>query len=93
MKIIILAAGLCLAASTAFADCKVSKAQYEALKDEMTYQQAVSILGCEGEELSSSAIGGIKTIMMMWHGASLGANMNAMFQDNALIMKAQFGLK
>jgi hypothetical protein len=31
--------------------------------------------------------------MFMWDGTSLGANMNAMFQDDKLVQKAQFGLK
>jgi len=74
-------------------DCTVTKAQYDALQHGMSYSQAVGILGCEGEELSSSDIAGTKTIMLMWKGDSFGANMTAMFQDDRMIQKAQFGLR
>jgi hypothetical protein len=73
--------------------CKVTKAGYEALETGMSYADAVNALGCEGEELSSSEIGGIKTVMLMWNGEGIAANMNAMFQDDRLVSKAHFGLK
>lgn len=74
-------------------DCTVTKAKYDAVKNGMTYSQVASILGCDGEELSSSEMAGFKTIMYMWDGNSLGGNMNAMFQNGKLVQKAQFGLK
>ena len=80
--------------SVTLADCKVTKKQYDKLQSGMSYSQAVAILGCDGEELSSSDMGGFKTIMYMWTGSSWsGANMNAMFQNDQLISKAQMGLK
>lgn len=86
--------GLLTITSSSFAtDCKVTKAKYDAVKSGMTYSQVASILGCNGEELSSSDMAGFKTIMYMWDGNSLGGNMNAMFQNGQLIQKAQFGLK
>lgn len=84
---------LAVLSSPAFAsDCTVTKAQYDALETGMRYRQAVDILGCEGEEMSSSEMGSFKTIMIVWEGSSLGGNMNAMFQNDRLIQKAQFGL-
>lgn len=74
-------------------DCKVTKAQYTALKTGDSYAEAVKVLGCEGEELSSNEIGGYKNVMYMWSGNGFGANMNAMFQNDGLVSKAQFGLK
>ncbi|WP_210215625.1 DUF3862 domain-containing protein [Mongoliimonas terrestris] len=75
------------------ATCEVSKAQYDQLKNGMTLAEAVRVLGCEGEEMSSSEIAGISTVMFMWWGASFGGNMNAMFQNGKMVTKAQFGLK
>ncbi len=84
-----------LLATSAFAEteCRVSKAQYDALSSGISYAQAVSVLGCHGEELSSSEMAGYKTVMFMWSGNGFGGNMNAMFQNGELINKAQFGLK
>ncbi|MCE7937638.1 MAG: hypothetical protein DYG90_03375 [Chloroflexi bacterium CFX6] len=60
----------------------------------MTYEEVVAILGEEGTVLSETDIAGIKTVMYQWFGTgSLGANMNAMFQNGAMIQKSQFGLK
>ena len=71
----------------------VSLANFNRLQTGMTYQEVVSILGSRGELISSSELAGTKTEMYQWEGTSLGANMNAMFQDGKLISKAQFGLK
>lgn len=84
---------MALMQSASAGECTVSKAQYDQLQHGMSYSEAVSVLGCDGEEISSSDIGGIKTIMLMWEGDSLGANMNAMFQDDRMVQKAQFGLR
>lgn len=70
----------------------ISMEQFNRIQEGMTYQEAVSILGSSGEVISSSDISGYKTVMYMWKGNSLGANMNAMFQNDKLISKAQFGL-
>lgn len=60
----------------------------------MSYAQVVAILGEPGTELSRSFIANITTVMYQWMGqGSLGANMNAMFQDDKLISKAQLGLR
>lgn len=71
--------------------CQIRMNQYETLREGISYSTAVSILGCRGVELSSSNIGGIRTIMYMWSGRGIG-NMNAMFQDDKLVVKSQFGL-
>jgi hypothetical protein len=71
----------------------VTMAKYQQLRTGMTYDEAVAVLGGPGEEMSSNEIAGIRTAMYMWRGESMGANMNAMFQNGRLIQKAQFGLK
>lgn len=86
---------LLLGPDVALADttCRATKAHYDALKSGMSYNQAVAVIGCEGEEMSRSEMSGFVTFMVMWNGTSMGGNMNAMFQNDALINKAQFGLK
>jgi hypothetical protein len=81
--------------STSLADtsCEATKGAYDSLQAGMSYSQAVGLIGCEGEEMSSTEMAGFKTVMLMWTGNSFGGNMNAMFQNNRLVSKAQFGLK
>lgn len=69
----------------------VTAANYEDLKTGMTYEDAQKIIGSPGEELSSSELSGQKTVMIAWKNWD-GSNMNAMFQNNRLVTKAQFGL-
>jgi hypothetical protein len=69
----------------------VTRAEYDGLKEGISYSEAVSIIGVSGEELSRSDLAGISTVMYSWTNAN-GSNMNAMFQNGKLITKAQFGL-
>ena len=72
----------------------VSLAQFQQLRDGMTYGEAVGVLGSPGTEQSRSNIADIVTVMYSWPGSgTLGANMNAMFQNDKLVTKAQFGLR
>jgi hypothetical protein len=89
------AAALLFVAGPAAADtaCKATKAAYDALKTGMSIAAAEAVIGCAGEEISSSEMAGYKTVMLMWSGNSFGGNMNAMFQNDEMITKAQFGLK
>lgn len=70
----------------------VTMAGYNRLKPGMSYAAASAILGGDGTELSSNDIGGTHTVMYQWKGGFM-ANMNAMFQGDKLITKAQFGLR
>lgn len=65
---------------------------YNRVKNGMTYDQVVAIVGKPSQELSRNEMAGTETVMYSWEG-SLGANMNAMFQNNKLVQKAQFGLR
>jgi hypothetical protein len=72
----------------------VTMVNYQRLQTGMTYEEVVAILGSPGQELSSNEIAGIRTVMYMWSGGSFtGANMNAMFQNDGMVQKAQFGLR
>jgi hypothetical protein len=73
--------------------CTVSLAQYQKLATGMSYAAARQALGCEGTEMSRSDAAGYATVMYTWNGSTLGGNMNAMFQNDRLINKSQFGLR
>lgn len=73
---------------------KISKEEFEALETGITYEEAVAIIGGEGELSSQVDVAGYDTKMYTWKGeGSMGANANATFQNNSLTSKAQFGLK
>ena len=71
----------------------VTMEKFNLIKEGMTYSEVVEILGSEGEVSSSSDMAGYKTVLYTWKGASALSNMNAMFQNDKMISKAQFGLK
>jgi hypothetical protein len=81
-------------ASAQQTSCAASLADFNRLNTGMRYSEIVVIIGCQGSLLSSSDVGGLKTVMYAWSGVgSLGANMNVMLQNDRLIMKSQFGLR
>ncbi len=66
-------------------------AKYQQLETGMSYEQAVSVLGFEGVEMSRSEGYGISLVTYQW---SLSMkNITAMFQNNKLTAKGQFGLE
>ena len=69
----------------------ITLANYHRIQEGMTYDEAVRIQDRHGEELSRSSIADYTTVMSSWKNRN-GSNMNAMFQNNRLISKAQFGL-
>ena len=73
--------------------------EYQQIQNGMSYRGVVQIIGNEGEELSRNTIDGVpgvmesvETIMYQWVNNN-GSNMNAIFQNDKLMQKAQFGLK
>lgn len=66
--------------------------KFKVVKSGMSLTQVQKILGSEGTEQSSVDIAGTHTVMQMWANDD-GANMNATFQNDKLMSKAQFGLK
>lgn len=97
MRNMVLAVAVLGGISPAFAQqttCSATMSAFSELREGMSYAQAVSIIGCSGSLMSSSEMSGFKTEMFMWSGSgTLGANMNAMFQNNQLVIKSQFGLQ
>ena len=78
---------------------KVTAAEYQRIENGMSYQEVVAIIGSPGEEMSQNKIDGvpgvmdaITTIMYQWTNSN-GSSMNAIFQNDSLMQKAQFGLK
>jgi hypothetical protein len=69
----------------------VTMADYRVIKKGMSYKTVRGIIGADGVEISRSELAGTTTIMYSWKNPN-GSNMNAMFQDGALVTKAQFGL-
>lgn len=75
---------------------KITKEDFDKIKDGMTYEEVVKIIGSEGEVMSESGSEGdpSHTIMYSWEGeGDIGANANMTFQGGELVNKAQFGLK
>lgn len=70
----------------------VTLAEYEQIREGMTYEQVKTIIGTPGQELSRSDLAGYTTVMYSWSNTN-GSNMNAMFQNGRLVNKAQFGLR
>lgn len=70
----------------------VTKAKYDAIATGMSYREACDALGESGEELSRNDLAGTTTVMYGWKNPD-GSNMNAMFQNDKLVQKAQFGLR
>ncbi|MDR9792745.1 DUF3862 domain-containing protein [Aeribacillus pallidus] len=74
----------------------ISKAEFDAIKNGMTYEEVVKIIGSEGEVMSETGEAGtdLHTIIYSWDGeGEIGANANFTFQGGKLQNKAQFGLK
>jgi hypothetical protein len=78
----------------AVAKCVVDREKFSNMKAGMSIFQIERDVGCSGTLASSSTFGDIHTVMITWPGSgSFGANMNATFQNDLLVRKAQFGLK
>lgn len=71
----------------------VTLAKFSQLQPGMSYEAAEKVMGFPGTEQSSSEVAGVRTVMYAWANSHGMANMNAMFQNDKLITKAQFGLK
>ena len=70
----------------------ITLANYHRIQEGMSYNQVARILDLHGEELSRSSIADHTTVMYARKNRN-GSNMNAMFQNDKLVSKAQFGLE
>ncbi len=69
----------------------VTMENYKKVKNGMSYEEVVEILG-EGEEISSTNVAGYSTSSYMWKPGTF-SNVTLTFQNNKLISKFQMGLK
>jgi cytochrome c biogenesis factor len=70
----------------------VTLAEYEQVREGMSYQEVSGIIGAAGQELSRSELAGYVDVVYSWSNEN-GSNMNAMFQNGKLVNKAQYGLR
>lgn len=76
---------------------KMTKEKFDQIKNGMTYDEVVAIVGSEGNLISE--VGGegdqYYTVTYEWEGASFASNSNVTFQGNPVVVesKAQFGLE
>lgn len=78
---------------------KITMAKYNQVQDGMGYSNVCSIMGENGQEMSSSSMPGvpgmipsITTKAYGWQNPE-GSNTIIMFQNDKMVMKSQFGLK
>lgn len=66
--------------------------KYNQIKNGMTYDEVVQILGSKGEEVSSSEIGKYKNATYKWSGENYSFIIGT-FQNDKLLFKTQANLK
>ncbi len=79
--------------AAARAECTATMSKFLNLQTNMSYSHAASILGCRGEEVNRAETGGISLVVYQWKGNGILSSMNATFQNDRLVAKAQLGLK
>lgn len=72
-------------------DGRIDADKFAAIKQGMSYEEVVGIIGSEGELVSSSTIAGIENTSYTWEADGWGIA-TIMFQDGAVINKSQVGV-
>lgn len=72
---------------------KITMEEFTALKNGMTYQQVVNIIGGEGTLTSEISIGWEKVTTYSWNGNHLGSSASISFSNGILNTKMQYGLE
>lgn len=68
--------------------------EYNQIQAGMTYEEVREIVGSAGTVSAETSMAGIHTFMVTWYGnPSTGSNASITFQNDAVISKAQFGLR
>ena len=70
----------------------VTLAQYERLKDGMSYEDVVKILG-PGEEISRTEILGVSVTQYAWRGGPAQSGISATFVGRTLLSRVELGLR
>lgn len=72
----------------------ITAKEFSKIKEGMTYDEVVKIIGSKGELTSSSSLGDFKIEIYTWYGNGFsGSNANVTFQNDKVTAKAQVGLK
>ncbi|MDF2873179.1 MAG: hypothetical protein K0R05_4754 [Anaerocolumna sp.] len=67
--------------------------EYTSIKNGMTYEEVVKLIGSEGTSMSESSAGNISIKIISWYGNGLdGSNANVTFTNDKVTGKAQIGL-
>lgn len=83
-----------MAKTSGAAPCLVNLEKFNAMKDGMSYFQIERDIGCAGIQTSSVSAGRSTTYVAAWKGSgSYGANAKAVFRNDLLVGKSQYGLK
>lgn len=67
--------------------------KYTQLDEGISYNDAVTIMRCEGKEAARSSILNNTTVIYTWQSSFGYGNMSATFQNDRLISRAQAGLR
>ncbi len=84
--------GLSNSASKKDGDADITMDKYTQIKNDMSYEDVVKLIGSEGEQSSSSKIGSTEISSYNWKGPNY-SRIFATFKDNKLTSKSQSGLK
>ncbi|MEL6110125.1 MAG: SHD1 domain-containing protein [Planctomycetota bacterium] len=72
---------------------RLNKRNWLKVREGMTLQEVVAIVGNPSEELASNQFGNLRTVMFKWDAEVGFGNANGTFQNGKLVSKAQFGLR
>lgn len=73
-------------------DADITMDKYNQIKNDMSYEEVVKIIGSAGEQSSTSKIGSFEVSSYRWKGPKY-SSIFATFRDNKLTSKSQAGLK
>ncbi|MCW5959710.1 MAG: DUF3862 domain-containing protein [Pyrinomonadaceae bacterium] len=73
-------------------DADITKAKYDQIKNDMSYEEVVKIIGSEGEQISNSKSGNYEYSSYAWKGPNY-SRISASFRNGKLNSKSQSGLK
>ena len=72
----------------------ITLAEYNSIKNGMTYDEVVKLIGSEGTSISESSVGNVSITIISWYGNGFnGSNANVTFTNNKVTGKAQIGLE
>ncbi len=84
--------GISGSASATSYQISVTKSKYDSIIEGMSYSDVVQIIGTRGNEQSKTELMGSITTVVVWTNSD-GSSLSAVFQDDRLYSKSQFGLQ